>query len=335
VGIFHAAKTGGLQMTAPVRAGRLARLAGGMQRGAAWLAGLLVLATVLRVLFRDRFTFTAPLFYALPLPVLMAGWILLALVWWRKNRRRWLVLVLAAVTGIFWTQVSWKRLPVSSPAPAGQGTELEVLFWNIGHRPAPPERLLALLRTRQPDLVALAESEELPPAAREQLVAALPGSQLLVMPDGMVALARGSLRLVESRRYRQKTFLHRLEVSPADDPGRAWQLVLTDVGPWPPLPRTALLEEVFAAIPEAPRTVVAGDFNTPFDSAALDSWRARYHHGFAHCPAGSGPLETWGMGLPLLAIDHQWCSRDLAPVAAEKGWQWPFDHQWLLVKYRG
>jgi endonuclease/exonuclease/phosphatase (EEP) superfamily protein YafD len=266
--------------------------------------------------------------------VLCGACTLLALLWWREKWRRRLTLVSLAALGTGWIQVSWRRGPVHTAA-AGQGTELSVLFWNIGHRAAPPERLLELLRTRQPDLVALAESEELPIAARDHLRAALPGSQILVMPDGMIALARGSLRMVESRRYRQKTFLHRLEVVPERDPGRPWQFVLTDVGPWPPLPRTALLAEVLAAIPAAARTVVAGDFNTPLDSVALDPWRARYHHGFAQCQSWFGPMETWGTGLPLLAIDHQWGSRDLAPVAAEKAWQWPLDHQWLLVTWRG
>lgn len=81
-----------------------------------------------------------------------------------------------------------------------------------------------------------------------------------------------------------------------------------------------------------PRTIIAGDFNTPLDASGFDSWRAKLNHGFADCAAWSGPLETWGFGVPVLAIDHIWMSPDLAPVAAQKGARLASDHSWLLVE---
>lgn len=321
-----ASKTGGPD------SGKRPRLIRCLRLLAPWGAALLTAAAALRFGLRDTSALSAPLFYALPLPVQAAGWLLLMLIWWPLKALRCLTLAAALGTAAWWSLASWQRLPLNAPASSA-GEEVTVLFWNIGHRTAPPPRLLELLRTRQPDFAALAESEELPPDARDQLTAALPGSQLLRLPDGMIALVRGSIQLTATHALPQKSSLHLTTVTLSRLPALSWQFILADIGPWPPLPRTHILDAMRALLSDSPRTLIAGDFNTPFDSAAFDPWRTRFRHGLAHCPAFTGPLETWGAGLPLLAIDHQWCSPDLQPAAAEKAWELPLDHQWLLIRY--
>ena len=44
-------------------------------------AGLLLIALLLRYVWRDTLTFSAPLFYALPLPLHMTAWLWLAGLW--------------------------------------------------------------------------------------------------------------------------------------------------------------------------------------------------------------------------------------------------------------
>jgi len=65
---------------------------------------------------------------------------------------------------------------------------------------------------------------------------------------------------------------------------------------------------------------------------AFDEWRDNFHHAHADCPAFHGPLETWGFGFPILAIDHLWLSPDLVPLRADKGSHFRQDHSWILVE---
>jgi hypothetical protein len=153
------------------------------------------------------------------------------------------------------------------------------------------------------------------------------------LPDGVSCLVRGAIAGIESRQLAPLAWVSVLRLTFARVPDD-WRLCLTDIDPLPPLPRTAQLDIIRSVAHGSPRTIIAGDFNTPLDSVGFDAWRTAYHHGFADCPTWRGPLETWGFGVPLLAIDHIWMSRDLAPVAARKQARFGNDHLWLFVECR-
>jgi len=299
-------------------------------RGAApLLAGLLLAALVLRRLFRDEYPWSAPTFYALPLPLHVAGWLVLVLIWWKMNRR----LAWMCVAGVICSALLWwmntKSLRGEVTADTGDGPR--VFFWNIGHVHTVPADLHELITELDPDVIGLAEAENLGPAGFAELVKQHEGFQFVELPDGVACLVKGTLSAPAS-----KTLASRLSVSILNATltrlPREWRLCLTDIPPWPPLPRTDYLDSIRHEAGHDARTIVLGDFNTPLDAAGFDAWHEDYHHAFADCADWSGPLETWGFGIPVLAIDQIWMSRDYAPRTARKGPRWGQDHSWLFVE---
>lgn len=310
-------------------AGRWQRLLNFLRRLSPLLAGLLVLALLFRLVWRDTKLWTAPTFYVLPLPLHVAGWLWLAGLWWRPGRRRaWLSVMMAAACALVWV-VTTHALRREFPGWAQSGPRL--FFWNIGHTRTVPEALHQLIVELNPDAVVLAESERLGAAGFAELRLRHPGFAAIELQDGVACMVRGSFKPPVSRQLSPRVWVNTLIATFTRQPGE-WRLCLTDIDPWPPLPRDDLLSEIRKEAAGHPRTIIAGDFNTPLDSAGFDAWRETLHHGFADCAAWSGPLETWGFGVPVLAIDHIWISPDLVPVAAQKGARFASDHSWLMVE---
>ena len=111
----------------------------------------------------------------------------------------------------------------------------------------------------------------------------------------------------------------------------AWP-VLADLGPWPLTPQLERTERIRQLAGREPRTLVVGDFNTPYDSVAFDRWRYQWFHGLSQSTRTPG-AATWPVGLPLLSIDHVWLSKDLWPRQAWKETVLGFDHAWQIIEF--
>src|SRR5690349_9460041 len=128
-----------------------------LRRAAPFGAALLMLALVMRHLWRDEFVWSAPTFYALPLPLHAAGWLILGLLWWKPNRRlAWLCAAGVICSAVLW-RMNTTRLRGEAPAADGDGPR--VLWWNIGHTHKVPAALHELITELKPDMIGLAESE--------------------------------------------------------------------------------------------------------------------------------------------------------------------------------
>ncbi len=291
-------------------------------------AGLLVLALISRLLWRDSLAFATPTYYAVPYPLHLASWVFLAVLWWRPWRRRALAgLGMATLAGVLWT-VQTKHLCREIAAPAASGPR--VFFWNIGHIEAVPPAMHELLNEHDPDIAAFCEAEMLGEAGQQELRERHPTYQVIPLSLGMICMVKGQATPVLSQKLPQKSVVHLVEAALTRFPDK-WRICLTDIGPLPPLPRDRMLSVVFDTAAGSPRTFVLGDFNTPVDSVTFEHWWKTFHHGFADCASWHGPLETWGYGVPILAIDHIWMSQDLVPVTAKKGTGAGEDHSWILV----
>lgn len=305
---------------------RLSTLA---RRAAPVIAGLLLVAMVLRRVWRDELVWTAPTFYALPLPVHVLGWIFLTTVWWKVNRRlRWLCVAAAVCPAVLWW-MNTKSLRGEAVAASGEGPR--VFLWNIGHVRAVPPALHELITELAPDAVVLAEAENLGAAGMAELMKQHDGFRAVELEDGVSCLVRGTFSPPSSRQLGWRVSVNVVTATFARLPGE-YRLCLTDIPPFPPVPRTDYLDAIRKEAGEGKRTIIAADFNTPLDSAGFDAWRREYRHGFADCESWHGPLETWCFGVPVLAIDHIWMSQDLAPRSARKESRFGQDHSWLFVE---
>ena len=301
-----------------------------LRRLAPYGALLLMLALIMRYLWRDEFTWSAPTFYALPLPLHIAGWLILGSLWWKPARRlSWM-----CAAGVVFSAVLWwmNTTRLRGESAAGDGDGPRVLWWNIGHTHKVPAALHELIRELKPDVIGLAEAENLGAGGFGELKKEHPGYQHAEFNQGVACLVLGSFPAPASRELAPRVTVNVATLTLTRLPGE-WKLCLTDIPPAPPFPRTEYLDDIRRLAGNGPRTIIAADFNTPLDSAGFDAWREEYHHGLADCTGWRGPLETWGFGIPVLSIDHIWMSRDFSPRTARKEARLFQDHSWLFVEW--
>ena len=237
--------------------------------------------------------------------------------------------------GLMITLAGWKAAPaVPLRATMETGPEPKrILFWNIGHRKTLPRQLQELIMRYQPDVIVLAEAEKQTEASLAGLKKHFPAYQLTVLRGGLLCIIKGAVRLEKSLQLPSRSHAHRLRVEFHGE-SEAWHLVIADLGPWPLTPRlerTELIRQLAGAGREL-RTLVVGDFNTPYDSVAFDRWRDTWVHGLSQAACTPGPA-TWPIGLPLLSIDHVWLSKDLWPRQAWKETFLGYDHAWQVIDF--
>jgi endonuclease/exonuclease/phosphatase (EEP) superfamily protein YafD len=302
---------------------RLHRIAG--------ILGCLLLATgmLLHLTVRDEHKVLAVFFYAMPLPLIMLGWLIAAAWHFRQRVLLVLCLALALVTG-FWCQaVSYKNekapLTTSSPPPSAR---LKVLYWNMAYHRLPSGDLDRLIATHLPDIVGLGEVG-LKSGDPNPLVRNLPAGYTAIRPEhGMAFIVRGAAQVKRVKKLKGRSKFVELD---ATVDGRVWHLVLVDGDADPLLSREELLETVLKTS-TLPGTLVMGDFNTPLESVWFDRWRAAgMHH--ASKGARQGFRETWPRPWPFLTIDHLWCTQDLRPQFMERVQLPSSDHLAVIASF--
>jgi endonuclease/exonuclease/phosphatase (EEP) superfamily protein YafD len=289
-----------------LRISRLHRIAG--------VLGCLLLATgmLLHLTVRDSSRLTATFFYAMPLPLIMLGWLIAAA--WHVRRKTVLVgcLLMVIVTACWW-QVTSYRKQTHRPPPTAQPAGLKVLYWNMAHQRLPSVDLEKLIATHQPDIVGLGEvghrSGDANPIVRN-----LPPGYIAIRPEhGMGFMVRGSAQVKQAKKLKGRSKFVELD---ATVDGQVWHILLVDGDADPLRKREELLTKVLDLV-KKPNTLVMGDFNTPIESRWFDPWRdAKLHH--ASEGAREGFRETWPRPWPVLTIDHIWSSPDTLPQSMER-----------------
>jgi len=267
---------------------------------------------VLQLTLRDDSALLAPIYYALPWPVIGALFLFAALVGVRVQRLPCLVAGLAALGWWFFQSFGWM-------APAGG--KWKAITWNLGRPKHPFAPLVKLVRAERPDLVALIETGPLDRTTVALYERLLPGYHMMPLEGGLACLARGSVMAGMLTHLSNGSDAGRMRVRL----GTEWVNVLIadiDASPWQS--RRQALRELLGLAAGQPRTIVLGDFNTPLESAHLDEFRARFHAAMAG--PHNGFRETWPFNIPLLSLDQIWLSRDFTPVFATRRTTFASDH---------
>ena len=291
------------------------------------LVGLLVRWTV-----RDSPSVTAPLFYALSVPVLVLLTGAAAFLWLlrrglRLTWKRCLALAGLAVLALLNVAVlGWPDATVDPVRP-------RVLLWNMATAGEDPARSLAapfgVIDGYNADVVVLVESAPSHDGGESFYREAFP-DHFVVRPGwGLTVLTRGQLGGTEfvelgpgAHAAVVKTRLRGVPIA----------VIAVDLPSDPFRDRSAPLAKLaeLAAASSAERpTLVAGDFNTPADSVWFAPLRKTFRHTFE--TAGSGYAATWPVPAPVLHVDHVWVDDRFDLGEVWHGWSVRSDHRPVLV----
>lgn len=295
---------------------------------AGWAA--LGLGLLLQFGLKDRVFGLRLLFYAMPKPCLLALALLLAVWPLAKLRERGLAALAAALLAFAWFSVSWRSEPLQVPRRNEAG-EVRILFWNLCRPSGLHPGMVEMVKEFQPHFAAFVEPGEKNMEGNcRTYESMLPGYQAAWMPRGILWLSRVPSRYRERGKLEGSGAFARFEVNGLGPP---FPVVVADVYPHPLHWRKGQLEEVLAHAQGRGDAILAGDFNTPLESALLDSYRERFTNALE--AAGRGFKETWPLGLPLLSLDHLWLGPEWEAVEARKVWRTQHsDHAALLVTLR-
>lgn len=295
-----------------------------------WLA--LLAGLVLQLWVKDRLALLMPFFYAMPKPCLAVLALVLAL----ASSGLWKRIVAGAVTLVllvWWLSLSWSSgppPPAGPAAPCPTNDEITLLYWNLCRPKGLDPHAVEMVRELRPQIAAFVEPGPEIAHLLPAYEAALPGYKVAWMPRGILWLSRLNSRYRERGRLDETGAFARFEVY---EPGPAFPVVIADVHPYIFKPRERQLQELLGHARDRADVILAGDFNTPFESVHFDAWRTLFTHAFS--AAGTGFRETWPAGLPLLSIDHIWVGKAWEVLEARKLWRLAgSDHAALFVRLR-
>lgn len=275
---------------------------------------------------RDRVVALAPLSYLPLMPFAIAVLTMASVTpvgWWRRFAM--LVGTLTLVASLS-AMVGWRTMP----SQIGVGAKLRVVQQNIwwgGGSKHSDETWAAIRRAlvaRNADILILSEAPPMP--EMQKLAADLrdpdPWSMAHIEnPPGdsywyrTVVLSRAPHTAVKQVALPDGVGL-RIDVLRPQ--GRV-RVLAVDARSHPSRDRhrmSGALQRYLDSEAEAGRTIdiLAGDFNTPSRSSALDSLRRSYWLTLEHCGQWQG---TWPTGVPWLVIDHIWVSNSWVGKSCE------------------
>lgn len=293
---------------------------------AATLSLGVTLAVATRLTIRDTLPGFDIVFYATPLVLVTVAALAAAILWFVNGHRRTSVLfaAVAVVCGAWFHATTYEHHHAA--AITGPAT-VRVLVWNIAHRAASETGVIERLRRYDADVMILAESDRRddPPDFWQ---GHFPDYACAGEAYGLTVLARGDAEAVGAS---QLTVNAKYRHTRVDVGGVTFDVIQPDIKahPWRSRrPGFAALWRMIEPLCDRP-LMVAGDFNTPPDSACFDRWRSRLANAFE--TAGAGYHMTWPVPLPVLALDQAWVSDGLVVRRADLDSSWLSDHRVLLL----
>jgi endonuclease/exonuclease/phosphatase (EEP) superfamily protein YafD len=280
---------------------------------------------------RDRFWLTGLCFYipspcAALFPLLGAAGLTL----FKRRRAALAALALAAAPLWFAVKVESRfdaAAPHTGPTEAAPAGTLRLVAWNIFFARLGEEEVAAELAAQRADIYLLAE---VPLRMDVDGLARCLGEgyQALRMGD-MAAIARGRLSSEGWRLHKGDIRQHALSWERG---GARLRIHAVDLPANPLVHRHPILQEVLAVIERDRPDLVAGDFNAPRRSLALDALPEGYCH--AYDRAGSGWSYTWPAPLPLYAIDQCIAGERVEVLSYRLRSTLASDHRMQILEFR-
>jgi endonuclease/exonuclease/phosphatase (EEP) superfamily protein YafD len=285
-------------------------------------AAMFLIGLAIRLTVGDRLLVASTIYYATPWSILAALAFIKA--WYERRRiipfRAWLAA--SGICGLLWLSGS-----LYSRTQTATGPTVRVIQWNMAHGNRGLPGLVDRLAELDPDIAILIEADP----QRLDVRAVFEGA----FPDRHVTMMGGGIALVSRWPAGESIPFHvgyaandaRIREIDVQTPYGPWTVFAVDLDSNPFYLREKAIRELAELVDrrnDRP-VIVAGDFNTPLDSAFYDDFRALGLQEIFQS-AGTGYLHTWPVPLPVLSLDQVWVNARLKPISCERKWAWRSDH---------
>lgn len=285
-----------------------------------------LLATGIRLIVQDRIPYAATIFYATPPPLLVVTALFVGLRLRRSGRSR-AARVIVAIGVIQLATWGWVAFHSERSVPSDDS--VRIVFWNVSRGDFGYEDVAKQIATFDADIVTMTEA-----ISRGQAPdfwrSACPEYTALPLSSGMTLLVRGDAKLVEHDRAGP---VCRWRVADVSVRGKSLKIAVVDFTSNPILfrrPGFEALGDLFERRVDEP-LILAGDFNTPIDSAVAGSLRQHATNAFEQ--SGEGFRETWPVFLPLMKLDQLWGNSQIQWHRCRHLWSLRSDHRPVVAEF--
>jgi endonuclease/exonuclease/phosphatase (EEP) superfamily protein YafD len=270
----------------------------------------LFLAIIVHFTIKDTFYISGLLFYATPLPLIALG--LLFLLLFVKAYARKYYVIFAFIIAIIW----FNRSYTSSPEVATENS-LEIVLWN-GYRISNFEDAFSENKSI-PDVMVIIECDE---GEYQKIKAKYPNYHFELTEKQVGIFSKTPINIHTN----VKTKDHVVVVHFSTNNTNFYAIdVSSDLRHF----RKPMLKSILSEVKTEDKTIILGDFNTPFESLFFKNFKKNYQHAFTE--KGNGFRETWFWNFPILVLDHIWLSHDLEILKTQKISTWKSDHSMLKM----
>jgi len=269
----------------------------------------LFVAIIVHFTIKDTFYISSLLFYATPLPLIVLG-LLFLLVLLKASARKYYV-ILTVILAIIWVKNSYI---ITENVETSDG--LEIVLWNAYRIQNFEEAFHE--NGSIPDVVVLIESDI---DKYEKAKKAFPNYYFYFNDHAIGIFSKTPLKIYSSATKKHVTMVH-FSTNDID-------FYAVDVYANMKFFRKPMVKNILSRIKTDQKTIILGDFNTPYESLFFKNYKKNYKHAFTE--KGSGFRETWFWNFPLLSLDHIWVSQDLEIQKTEKILTWKSDHSMLKM----
>ena len=282
---------------------------------------ILLVGLVIRFSIKDTYYISSLVYYTLPLPILGFGVIAVGVLE-RRKRLKNLLFILGIVCIGVWINTSYR---FSTGGKQQKKKPATIVYWNAAKRNNFIDGFELL--EELPDVLVLGEYDQTKKDDLKSIRKKYRSGYFRVIYGKIGVFSKSPIRNVRPIKMKNYSFLTSFTTKIK---GKRYYLYAIDITANLKCFRKPMLEEALGHIKKRKRTFVLGDFNTPYESIHFDTYRQRFSHVFD--AKGEGFRETWFYNVPLLSLDHIWCSKDVELISAAKLSNWESDHALLRVK---
>lgn len=270
----------------------------------------LCVVIVIHITIKDYFYLSSLIFYATPLPLIALG-ILFLLLFVKASTRKYYIVTVLIILGI-WVKNSYIQ---TTSENISEG--FEIVLWNAYRT----ENFEDAFQENEslPDVMVLIECDEKEYASIQKKY---PNYHFQLTEEAIGIFSKTPIKIHSNTTTKQNVTIVHFSTQNT-------YFYAIDVTANIKYFREPMLKSVISEIKTEGKTIILGDFNTPFESLFFKNFKKKYQHAFTK--KGNGFRETWFWNIPLLSLDHIWVSNDLEILKTEKISTWKSDHSMLRM----
>lgn len=261
-------------------------------------------------------------FYAIAKPVLIAFNLFLIALFIKSKKIKKGLVITSILLIIVWVSNDFNFFR----NPIDKENDISILYWNIARN---KDHLFLNISENvkkfNPDVIGLVEADDID----INIFQNIPNYTFKKIGSDIIVGTKGDINNISVFNTDHFYKYNKIEVEVNSE---LYTITIVDIYANQPYFRKRILNDFYNAIKNDKNSIVFGDFNTPYESLHLKSFKTNMWN--AERKAGKGFIASWPHGIPLIQIDHIWSAKNLTPIYSDKNFYDTSDHPLIFATFK-